>query len=122
METDRILWLIFEIVVESHKRDGEYLASLDATSSIMNRLSMCVFLYVFNSLLFYWIDTIHTTINATFAKQAFGGGVDFGFMSSGGHKLFYGATFLVIFLVVCSCYLFFDLTHYPLLYDSRLFS
>jgi len=89
----RITWIILKIV------SGKNIF-LSAAGSLCNRLAMCVFLYVFNTLLFYWIDTIHTTINVAFAKQAFGGGADFSFVTSRGRIFFYGVTVLVIILVL----------------------
>ena len=94
------MWLFLEDYINtaepSSARD-----SADDFNKIWNRVCFCVFLFVFNSLLFYWIDTIHTTINVAFAKQALSGSLDFGFITPLGRKLFYLATVLVSILVVC---------------------
>jgi len=94
----RIVWLIDNLVLESHKS-----VALDRFDSILNRICMCVFLFAFNSMLFYWIDTSLTTVNSAFAKEAFGGSMEFGFMTPLGRGLFYGATGLVIALVLILC-------------------
>jgi len=56
--------------------------------------------FVFISLLFYWIDTVHTTVNTAYAKKAFGGGMEFGFLTPLGRLVFYLATGLVILLIL----------------------
>ena len=73
----------------------------DAVAKILNRLCFCVFLFVFNALLFYWVDTVHTTVNASFAKEAFKGTLDYEYMTKGGRIFFWGSTVLVILLTVC---------------------
>jgi len=95
----RITWIILKIEADSGIF-GPTLRAVKAAGSLCNRLAMCVFLYVFNTLLFYWIDTIHTTINVSIAKQAFTGGTDFSFVSRKGRVFFYGAIVLVIILVL----------------------
>jgi len=91
----RVIWLIIELVLE-HKDNS----SLDMFNSVLNRVCMCLFLFVFNSLLFYWIDTVHTTVNSAFAKKAFAGSMEFGFITPLGRILFYVATGLVIALIM----------------------
>jgi len=91
----RVVWLIIELVLE-HKDDS----GLDMFNSVLNRICMCLFLFVFNSLLFYWIDTVHTTVNSAFAKKAFAGSMEFGFVTPLGRILFYVATGAVITLIM----------------------
>lgn len=76
--------------------------ALDVADKIINRVCFCVFLFVFNALLFYWVDTVHTTVNVAFAKEAFKGTLDYDFMTVRGRILFWVATALVILLTVCS--------------------
>jgi len=89
----RVVWLIIELIHD--KSSG-----LDLFNSVLNRVCMCVFLFVFISLLFYWIDTVHTTVNTAYAKKAFGGGMEFGFLTPLGRLVFYLATGLVILLIL----------------------
>ena len=100
LKTVRVLWLSFELVLENSD-----IESLDLFNKVLNRACMCVFIVVFNSLLFYWIDTVHTTVNAALAKGAVGGWVDMSFLTPLGRILFYGANVLIILLVVCSCFI-----------------
>ena len=81
--------------------DGAGLAS-----NLINRVCFCVFLFVFNSLLFYWIDTVHTTVNVAFAKEAFKGSLDYEFITPIGRIFFWIATVAVIALTVCALPLF----------------
>ena len=76
--------------------------ALDVADKIINRVCLCVFLFVFNALLFYWVDTVHTTVNVAFAKEAFKGTLDYEFMTMRGRILFWVATVVVILLTVCS--------------------
>ena len=77
----------------------------DAVAKILNRLCFCVFLFVFNALLFYWVDTVHTTVNASFAKEAFKGTLDYEYMTKGARIFFWVSTVLVILLTVCLPYI-----------------
>jgi len=99
----RTLWITFESLIDYYPYGNsstvkENLHKLDLFNKVWNRVCFCLFLYVFQLLLFYWIDTIHTTVNANFAKQALSGSDDFGFITPLGRKLFHIAT---AFVVVC---------------------
>jgi len=69
-------------------------------ANILNRICFCVFLFVFNSLLFYWIDTVHTTVNVAYAKEAFKGSLDYEFITPVGRVFFWIATAVVIALTL----------------------
>jgi len=83
----RVIWCIFEM----NSSTGAGIAN-----NLINRISFCVFLFVFNALLFYWIDTVHTTVNVAFAKEAFKGSLDYEFITPVGRIFFWIATGLVI--------------------------
>jgi len=87
----RTTWFI----LETKEGDGVSIAS-----NLINRISLCVFLFVFNALLFYWIDTVHTTVNVAFAKEAFQGSLDYEFISPRGRFLFWLFTLIVIALTL----------------------
>lgn len=56
-------------------------SDLDSAAFFLNRAAFIVFLFVFNSVLFFWADTIHTTVNVVFAKQAIHADLDFSYMT-----------------------------------------
>jgi len=87
----RIIWFILEL----NTTDGASLAG-----NLINRLSFCVFMFVFNALLFYWIDTVHTTVNVAFAKEAFSGSLDYEFITHTGRFFFWLATGIVVLLTL----------------------
>jgi len=87
----RTIWFVLEM----NTSDGAGLAS-----NLINRICFCVFLFVFNSLLFYWIDTVHTTVNVAFAKEAFKGSLDYEFITPIGRIFFWIATAVVIGLTL----------------------
>jgi len=87
----RVTWFVLEM----NTSDGAGLAS-----NLLNRVAFCVFLFVFNSLLFYWIDTVHTTVNVAFAKEAFKGSLDYEFITPIGRIFFWIATAVVIGLTL----------------------
>jgi len=87
----RVIWFILEMNQSSE-------AGL--ASNLLNRVSFCVFLFVFNALLFYWIDTVHTTVNVAFAKEAFKGSLDYEFITPAGRIGFWIATATVILLTL----------------------
>jgi len=84
------------VIIESQDPHG----GLSYFNKVWNRVCFCIYLFVFNALLFYWIDTIHTTVNAAFAKEALSGSLDFGFITPRGRMMFYLATGVVILLVL----------------------
>jgi len=94
----RTTWVVIEAQYPGSGPDPNI--GLDYFNKIWNRVCFCIYLFVFNSLLFYWIDTIHTTVNVAFAKQALSGSLDFGFITPRGRKVFLFVTGLVIFLVL----------------------
>jgi len=87
----RMTWFVLEM----NTTDGAGLAS-----NLINRVCFCVFLFVFNSLLFYWIDTVHTTVNVAYAKEAFKGSLDYEFITPVGRVFFWIATATVIALTL----------------------
>jgi len=87
----RMIWFILEM----DQSDGAKLAN-----NLINRICFCVFLFVFNALLFYWIDTVHTTVNVAFAKEAFKGSLDYEFITPIGRVLFWIVTCVVICLTL----------------------
>jgi len=87
----RVIWFILEMNTTS---------DAGLASNLINRVCFCVFLFVFNSLLFYWIDTVHTTVNVAFAKEAFKGSLDYEFITPMGRVFFWIATAVVIALTL----------------------
>jgi len=87
----RMTWFVLEM----NTTDDAGIAN-----NLINRICFCVFLFVFNSLLFYWIDTVHTTVNVQFAKEAFKGSLDYEFITPVGRIFFWIATVLVILLTL----------------------
>jgi len=87
----RTIWMIFEMCDT---------LETDIADNLINRIALCVFLFVFNALLFYWIDTIHTTVNVAFAKEAFRGSLDYEFITPIGRLFFWLVTGLVICLTL----------------------
>jgi len=76
----RAMWLLIE--VENRDKSCETInVNLDYFNKVWNRVCFCIFLFVFQLLLFCWIDTIHTTVNVAFAKDALSGSLDFGFIT-----------------------------------------
>jgi len=87
----RVIWFILEM-------NTTFEAGI--ASNFINRICFCVFLFVFNSLLFYWIDTVHTTVNVAFAKEAFKGSLDYEFITLPGRICFWIATCVIIVLTM----------------------
>jgi len=82
----RLGWFVLEL---------NTMDSVSLASNMVNRVSLCVFLWVFNALLFYWIDTVHTTVNVAFAKEAFGGSLDFQFITPVG-RIWFGIVTIAV--------------------------
>ena len=89
------------MILECNDSDGAGIAN-----NLINRVCLSVFLFVFNALLFYWIDTVHTTVNVAFAKEAFKGSLDYEFITPMGRLFFWIVTGLVICLTVCFFFFF----------------
>jgi len=87
----RTIWFILEL----NQTEDAGLAN-----NVLNRICFCVFLFVFNALLFYWIDTVHTTVNVAFAKEAFQGSLDYEFITPTGRIMFWIVTGIVIALTL----------------------
>jgi len=119
----RTLWVVFETVINIGEEPGSVIGApespisfsdessssscvdepvngLDMFNKVFNRVCFCLFLYVFQLMLFYWMDTMHTTVNANFAQKALSGSDDFGFITPLGRKLFHIATAAVVVCVL----------------------
>jgi len=96
----RIVFFVLKIVLNLQAKEGNMDYDLDAFNSVLNRFTMCIFIFVFNTLLFYWIDTIYTTVNAAFAQEAFGGSTNVSFVTSAGQIATYIVTFFIVIVIL----------------------
>jgi len=96
----RIVFFIIKIVLDQQSKNGNKDYALDSFNGVLNRVTMCIFIFVFNTLLFYWIDTIHTTVNAAFAQEAFGGSTNISFVTPASQIATYVVTAVVVIIIL----------------------